>query len=175
MSLPVYSHDDAILIRFFGQLLRISSDNSKHTTAYELCEIIYRELKVAQFRDGSAHQKVVRQFWVPFSSQLLEFPQSYRPTFEKGDRFRILVERYVTHSLWYAYWNYNENVKPFSDWKGIRHMFLQEATGILKERSKEKLEIMKAIRDRFLVQCHAIRANDSGAWFVLTILHSHSL
>jgi hypothetical protein len=39
----------------------------------------------------------------------------------------MLVESYVSHTLWYAYWNHRDNVNVFSNWKNVRQTLLTAA------------------------------------------------
>jgi hypothetical protein len=160
LSLPGHTYEDSVLVGFLGGLLQTVSNDCPYTTVVDIFRAMHQQYSNTRFGEGSAHMKVIRKYWEPFILQLLQCPGP-RPSssgkWAANDACRILVENYVTHSLWYAYWKHREHVKPFNDWKGARQALLQTTAGILEEYSWEKWDKMNAMRDRFLVHWSTIQ------------------
>ncbi|KAF8253377.1 hypothetical protein K440DRAFT_679383 [Wilcoxina mikolae CBS 423.85] len=166
LSLPCYSHEDEVLVGFLGRLLQTVSDDCPCTTLMDISKAMKQHFSNTGFEEGSAHREVISKYWEPFVLQLHQCPDPRRSDLGKwvaDDACRILVETYVTRSIWYAYWRHREKVKPFNDWKGAKQALLQTTAGILEEYSSEKWEKLNAMHNRFIMHWGAIQGKLQGS------------
>jgi len=111
---------------------------------------INRLVRNLEFQGGSPHHTVVQMYWGSFFSELCNCT-SQRDS-------ESVVRRYIICSIWSAYWEQREHLKPFNNWKEAKKVLLRTTMQIVELRSREKWEKMKDIRDRFLFRREYVAA-----------------
>jgi len=170
MSLPGCTRDDLCLVNFLIALREMVTGYCKFSSVYDLVKDMFRLFRSFGYhKRGSVHHEVVNRYWNPFTIEMLGSTEFSPPSFGKwtdDNECCVSVECYITRTLWYAYWNHRDDIKPLGDWKGVRQALVRTAVDILEAKPAVKFEKMKEIRDRFVLSFNSIDLKLHKSWVV---------
>jgi hypothetical protein len=152
--------EDSSLLWFFQKLLWMTSEAAagrfRNISRAEILAALCGNFNNAGLRNGTTHYQVINTYWGIFLHEVEKLAMGefwFRDlTPHKEDRFKDLVEQYIHSTLWYAFWNHRECVRPFGDWRYTMKVLRRATLEILEKHSHGKWEKMRDVRDRFVMR-----------------------